>query len=65
MLTLSSTDTTEASINIPLKGSGISITKDGDALNFTPKLLVDANSKNYLEINGNVLKIRKGAVKKN
>lgn len=62
MLTLSSTDTAEAAINIPLKGSGINIIKEGDALKFTPNLVVDTNSNNYLEINGNVLKIRKGSV---
>ena len=65
MLTLSSTDTNEPSINIPLKGSGIKITTEDNALKFTPNLVVEDTSRNYLEINGNVFKINKGSVTQN
>lgn len=65
MLTLSSTDQDEPSINIPLKGSGIKITKEDNALKFTPNLVSDPASTNYLEINGNVIKIKKGSVTQN
>lgn len=65
MLTLSSTDTAEAGINIPLKGSGIKITNEDNALKFTPNLVSDPESANYLEINGSVIKIKKGSVTQN
>lgn len=65
MLTLSSTDTAEADINIPLKGSGIKITNEDNALKFTPNLVSDPESANYLEINGSVIKIKKGSVTQN